>query len=194
MFLNIINSDIFALLALPLLIFFARICDVSIGTIRIIYISKGNRYVAPILGFFEVLIWLMAARQVLITLNGWIPMIAYAAGFSAGTFVGIVINNKVTSGKVILRIITQDDAKNLLLAFEKEDFPITCTHAVTNKGKVNVLFLVIDRRHTNAALKLIKISSPKAYYSVEDVKFASENEMCLPWYKHIRFGSFRKGK
>jgi hypothetical protein len=56
------DEVIFAWVILPLLIFFSRICDVSIGTIRVIFVAKGFKLLAPLLGFFEVIIWLIAVR------------------------------------------------------------------------------------------------------------------------------------
>ena len=189
-----INSDIFTLVIIPILIFLARIADVSIGTLRIIFIYRGLRLLAPLLGFFEVFIWLLAARQVFVSLAGWVPLLAYSAGFAAGTYVGIVIEQKVSIGKVLLRVITNRDAKKLLNAFEEEEFPITSTHAVCSKGNVRVIFLVIPRKKVGAALDLIKKHNPRASYSVEDVRFASENHAAAPRSRLRGFGMFRKGK
>ena len=63
--LNFTESEIYAWIILPFLIFFARVCDVSLGTIRIIFISKGLKYLAPLIGFFEILIWLLAIGQII---------------------------------------------------------------------------------------------------------------------------------
>ena len=60
-----LNSNTFAYIILPLMIFVARIMDVSIGTLRIIFVSRGNKLVAPILGFFEVLIWIFAISYII---------------------------------------------------------------------------------------------------------------------------------
>ena len=70
-------SEIYAWILLPLLIFFARVCDVSLGTIRIIFVSKGIKYLAPIVGFFEILIWLLALGQIMQNLNNVFYYIFY---------------------------------------------------------------------------------------------------------------------
>ena len=67
---------------LPVMIFCARICDVTMGTIRVIFISKGIRYLAPVIGFFEVIIWLLAIGQVMNNLTNAVSYIAYGAGFA----------------------------------------------------------------------------------------------------------------
>jgi hypothetical protein len=93
--------EVYAYIVLPLLIFLARICDVSLGTIRVIFISKGVTYLAPIIGFFEVIIWLLAIGQVMNNLTNVVSYVAYGAGFAAGTYAGMVIEEKISIGLVI---------------------------------------------------------------------------------------------
>src|SRR5512136_1974751 len=108
------SSDLFAWVILPLLIFFARICDVSLGTIRVIFISKGIKYIAPIIGFFEVIIWLLAIGQVMNNLTNVVAYIAYGAGFASGTFIGMLIEEKISLGLTSVRIITKKDPAELI--------------------------------------------------------------------------------
>ena len=89
-------TPFFAWVVLPLLIFFARICDVTLGTIRVIFISKGFKYIAPCIGFFEVIIWLLAIGQVMNNITNVASYIAYGAGFATGTFVGMAIEEKLS--------------------------------------------------------------------------------------------------
>ena len=79
---------------LPLLIFFARICDVSMETIRVIYISRGIKYLAPIIAFFEIVIWLLAMEVVMKDLSNIANFLAFAFGFATGTYVGLVIEEE----------------------------------------------------------------------------------------------------
>ena len=88
------DSDLFSYVLMPLLIFLARICDVSIGTLRIIFVSKGKKNIAPILGFFEVLIWITAISKIMQNLDNYINYIAYAAGFATGNLIGMIIEEK----------------------------------------------------------------------------------------------------
>jgi uncharacterized protein YebE (UPF0316 family) len=83
-----IDPNVFQWVVLPLLIALSRICDVTIGTIRIILVSKGNKVLSPLLGFFEVLIWLIAISQVMKNLNNWVCYVAYASGFGRKTGYG----------------------------------------------------------------------------------------------------------
>ena len=109
-----ISETVFSYLLLPLLIFFARIGDVSINTIRIIYVLGGRRWTATLLGFFESFIWLMAIRQIFEHLDNWICYVAYPAGFASGIFVGMIIEERIAYGKVIVRIITRKEINELI--------------------------------------------------------------------------------
>lgn len=102
------DLDIFSFVVIPILICLARIVDVTIGTLRIIFISKGLKYLAPVMGFFEVIIWLLAIGQIMQNLGNAINYIAYGLGFAIGNFVGITIENKISLGFVLVRIITKE--------------------------------------------------------------------------------------
>ncbi len=106
------DSAVFSWVVLPILIFLARICDVSIGTVRIIFVSRGKKLLSPILGFFEVSIWLLAISQIMQNLDNAVCFIAYACGFAMGNFVGIYIEKKLAMGTLILRVfLLKDDCE-----------------------------------------------------------------------------------
>ena len=108
------HSDIYTYLVLPLLIFVARIADVALGTLRIIFISKGKKYIAPLLGFVEMIIWILAITRIFENLNNWACYFAFAAGFATGNFIGIVVEEKIALGVELIRIITRKEATNLI--------------------------------------------------------------------------------
>jgi len=130
-----ISENLFAYLVLPLFIFFARICDVSIGTIRIIMIGRSRRGMAALLGFFEVIIWLIAVSQVLGHLNNVISYIAYGAGFAAGNYVGISIENRLAMGMQSVQIITEENLKALSMLLRQEGFGVTISPPKARKDK-----------------------------------------------------------
>ena len=192
-------SEIYAWILLPLLIFFARVCDVSLGTIRIIFVSKGIKYLAPLIGFFEILIWLLAIGQIMQNLTNVYYYVFYAGGFAMGNLVGIIIEEKLSIGTVGIRIITRQDAMNLIDAFKKSDFGITAVDANGSKGRVKIIFTVVNRQNIHKVINLVKKYNPKAFYSVEDIRYVSEflPSYMKPWYRrnHLRFTSgLRKGK
>jgi len=94
-------------LIIPLMIMFARICDVTIGTFRIILVSRGERLYASLAGFVEVFIWVVAVSQVLTNFGGLINYIAYAAGFAIGNYIGITLERRLAMGMVVMRVITK---------------------------------------------------------------------------------------
>lgn len=168
------NTTLFSLVLLPLLIFLARIMDVSIGTIRIILIGRGNKIVAPILGFFEVLIWLIAIQQIMQNLSNALYYIAYAAGFAAGNFIGMYIEEKLAMGVFLVRIITVEYASKLIDHLRRDDYGVTVLDAEGLKGEVNVIYTIVKRTDIKTIISIIDIYNPKAFYSIEDVRFVSE--------------------
>ncbi|MBU4075375.1 MAG: DUF2179 domain-containing protein [Euryarchaeota archaeon] len=169
-----LDSDFFALFILPLLIFFARVIDVTFGTIRIIFVSKGEKFLAPIFGFFEIMIWLFAIGQVMQNLTNITYYIAYAAGFATGNFVGIYIEDKMAIGKLVVRIITKKDACDLIDALKSKNYGITIVDAQGATGSVKIIFTVIKRQDADDVVGMIKHFNPRAFFSMEEVRAASE--------------------
>lgn len=168
------SSPYFTYVIIPLLICLARILDVSIGTIRIILVSRGVKKIAPILGFFEVLIWLIAIGQVMQNLTNVANYFAYALGFAIGNYIGILIEQKLAIGMVVVRIITAVDASELIEFLKGENLGVTVIEAEGSTGHVHLIYTVIKRCLLKKVIEKIKIFNPKAFYSVEDVRFVSE--------------------
>jgi uncharacterized protein YebE (UPF0316 family) len=171
--LSFLDSEI-SVWIIPLFIFIARVLDVSLGTIRIIFVSRGMRLLAPLLGFFEVLVWLLAIGQIMQNLTNWVAYIAYAGGFATGTFVGILIEQKLSIGVVLIRIITQQDAGELIEWLEAENYGITTMDAQGAKGPVKVIFTIIARHDVPHVVRMIRRFNPHAFYSIADVRSVSE--------------------
>lgn len=170
-----VSSDIFSFLILPLLIFVARICDVSINTIRIIYMLGGRRLTATLLGFFEAFIWLLVIREIFKHLDNWLCYVAYPAGFACGIFVGMIIEEKIAYGKVIVRIITRKDVNQLIQYLNSQQFRFTKVEAEGPDGKENLVFTVLDRERLDELLNKLKELIPTAFYTIEKVKAAAES-------------------
>jgi len=169
--------DFINFLILPLLIFLARVSDVTIGTIRLIFVAKGFKLLSPILGFFEVLIYIITMTQILSDMtNAWL-YIAYAAGFAAGNYVGICIEEKLSIGKVIIRIITQKDSKKLIQNLRDENYHLTIIDGRGRKGKVKLIFSVIKKKSLKKIIAIINETNPKAFYSIEDIRYAQDNNI-----------------
>jgi uncharacterized protein YebE (UPF0316 family) len=168
------SPAVFSYVLLPLLIFIARIGDVSINTIRIIYVLGGRRVTATLLGFFESFIWLMAIRQIFEHLDNWICYIAYPAGFASGIFVGMIIEERIAYGKVIVRIITRKDVSVLIRYLNTNQFRYTKVDAQGPDGPENLVFAVLERDRLEQVLYTLKDMLPTAFYTVEKVNRATE--------------------
>jgi uncharacterized protein YebE (UPF0316 family) len=108
-----IDPAFFSLVIVPILIFFARVTDVSMDTIRIIFIAKGYKVRAAFLGFFEVIIWLVAITQIMQNLTNIFCYIAYGAGFATGTYVGMLIEEKFPVEKSTIASVVKNDVSKL---------------------------------------------------------------------------------
>jgi len=191
----------FAYIALPLLIFLARILDVSLGTIRILFVARGIQTLAAVLGFFEVFIWLVVISSVMNKLSSPFYYIFYAAGFAAGNYVGMSIERHLYVGKVALRIITSSKADELVAYFREQHLGITAVNAEGATGPVKILYSIINRRDLRSIVEKVKEFNPKAFYSLEDVKTVSEGTFPLSpkrrsakWGRPLKFFPLRKGK
>ncbi|WP_187264112.1 DUF2179 domain-containing protein [Pontibacter beigongshangensis] len=162
---------------IPLLIFLARIVDVTLGTLRIVFISKGDKMIAPILGFIEVLIWLIAITQVMQNLSNFISYLAWAGGFAAGNFLGLRIEQKLALGQVVVRIITVEQATKLIDRLRGRGYRLTSVDARGSSGKVNLLFMIVRRKKLGEVIGIIRDFNPNAFYSIEDVRSVSEIEV-----------------
>jgi uncharacterized protein YebE (UPF0316 family) len=164
------DSNWFTYGLLPALIFLSRVVDVSLDTLRIVFISKGDKIFAPLLGFFEVLIWLVAITRIMENLDNIWCYIAYAAGFATGNYIGLRIEQKLALGIQIIRVITQKDAAGLITNLREEGFRVTYIEAEGRDGRVHIIFLVCERQQIDKVVSMITEFNPKAFYSIEDVR------------------------
>jgi uncharacterized protein YebE (UPF0316 family) len=187
-----ISPDVFSYVFLPLLIFIARIGDVSINTIRIIYVLGGRRLTATLLGFFESFIWLMAIRQIFEHMDNWICYVAYPAGFASGIFVGMIIEERIAYGKVIVRIITRKDVAQLIAFLNEHQHRYTHVNAEGPDGHENLVFTVLEREMLEHLLGKLKEILPTAFYTVEKVNRAAESGTVVQESTRWSIGSWLK--
>lgn len=169
-----LDSELFKWVILPFLIFVARILDVSIGTLRIVFISRGVKIYATILGFFEVLIWLMAISQIFKQLDNIACYLGFAAGFASGNYVGMVIEQRLAMGMQIVRIIIRTGASQLIEHLRKENYGFTVVDGQGSTGAVKIIFTVIKRNDFHKVVEMINQYNPKAFFTVEDLQIAHE--------------------
>jgi uncharacterized protein YebE (UPF0316 family) len=159
----------------PILIFFARIIDVSIGTLRIILVGRGMRFISSLLGFFEVFIWLLAISQIVTNLGSLVNMVAYCAGFAAGTYVGMTIERRLSLGNMIVRVIVPHESAHLIMYLIANNYKVTHVDAEGALGKVKIIFTIVRRSELKHVLEIIRRFDKDAVYTVEDVRMVSES-------------------
>jgi len=169
------DSVIFNWVILPILIILARILDQTIGTLRLIFLSKGQKKLAPMLGFFEVIIWLLVIGQIIQNLNNVLCYIAYGLGFALGNYFGLKIEEKLSLGNVIIRVIPRSDSIELINYLKTSEYNVTVVDTESLSGKVKMIFSVIKRYDLKTVTNIIKRFNPEAFISVEDVKVIGED-------------------
>ena len=155
---------------LPLLILCSRVIDQSIGTLRLVFSAKGYKNIAPILAFFESLIWILVVREILTDVSHPMSLVAFAGGFAMGNYIGLIVEEKLSVGNVIVRVILPSEDTTLIEAFQKENFGYTVIDGEGRNGKVKILFVVLDRTNLEKVLGILNEVNPTAFYSIEDVK------------------------
>jgi len=165
------DNEIINWCVVPLLIMVARIFDVSLGTIRIILIGKGYKNVAPVIGFFEILIWIIVVGQIMQHLDRWLYYVAYATGYALGTLIGMKLENKLSLGQVVVRVFATIDSNELIACFKDNNYNFTTVEAYGKFGPVKIIFMITQRHLLNQTLKLIEKHNPASFYSVEDVRY-----------------------
>lgn len=179
------NSPVFTWFILPLLIFCARIFDQSVGTLRMIFVAKGLKKYAPVFAFFEALIWLLAIGEIMKHLDNPLCYIAYAGGYAMGNYVGMVLDEKLSIGNVIIRVILRNEANELITHLKTSNYGLTILNAEGATGKVKVIFSIIKRKDVIDFIKIINEFTPQAFYTIEEVRAVNEGVFRTASRKHI---------
>jgi uncharacterized protein YebE (UPF0316 family) len=168
---------------LPVLIFCCRVVDVSLGTIRTILVVRGNRVIAPLLGFVEVTVWILAVSSVVQRLHEPVNIVAYASGFATGNWVGMWLESKLALGYQIVRIISRNRGHSIAHAARLAGFGVTTLYGRGKDGPVVVCFVVTARRQTPRVLEIAREVDPEVFSTVEDTRGTGYNlhkEVSIP--------------
>lgn len=168
------QSDLFVWGVMPVLIFLATVCDVSLGTIRVIFVGRGFRQLSAAIGFVEVVIWLLAISQIMRNLDNFAYYIANGAGFALGIYIGMLIEDKLSIGKVIVRVFAKENETELVNYLRDAHFGATTLDAQGAYGPVTVILSIVDRHDLGDVIRRIRAINPHAFYSIENVKQVNE--------------------
>lgn len=172
---------------MPVLIFLAGLTYLTLSSVRTIFLSRGLKGWAAVLGFAETVIFLLAISQILANVANVANVIAYAAGYGLGNLAGIIVEEKLALGTVLVRLITRKDASELIRDMESRQFGVTSVGARGVSGKVRIVFTVVRRRDLKSLLRMIESFHPRAFVSIEDVRSVSAG--VLPGTPGARFGA-----
>jgi uncharacterized protein YebE (UPF0316 family) len=156
------------------MVFFARLADVTLGTLRISFISQGKRNLAPILGFVEVFIWITVVSQIVSHANNILAYIAYAAGFAAGAYVGMYIESRLAIGTQLILAIIQDQADMLTTGLHSAGYGVTCVDGLGANGPVQLVYTIVFRRNLEEVVSIIHQTHPQAFLTIQDVRTTQE--------------------
>jgi len=167
-----------------LIVFFARVCDVAIGTIRTIVTVQGRTVVAFCLAIVEITIWILVASAVINQIKDRpLLVVFYAVGYATGNVVGILVERRLAFGMIILRVITRDAGKNIAETLRAKGQPVTIFMGEGMRGPVAELYIACRRRDLKQLLKEVKILDPNAFYVVESARDVSR--VLRPTHTHL---------
>ncbi|MGB4439448.1 MAG: DUF5698 domain-containing protein [Sedimentibacter sp.] len=158
---------------LYIIIFFAKIIEVSVSTVRLVLINKGERVKGALLGFVEIMIWLIVVSSVLNNITeDPIKVLVYAIAFSLGNFIGVTIESKIAVGLSSIQVVVNGEEGEVLAdILRNQGFGVTIIDGRgKNDSKKNLLFIQLKRKKIPEAVKLIKQTNPNAYITVNDIK------------------------
>jgi uncharacterized protein YebE (UPF0316 family) len=171
---SFLDSNLYIWIVLPILVFLARVSDVTLGTLRIIFISRGKRNLAPLLGFVEVFIWITIVSQIVSHAQNIVAYLAYAAGFATGAFVGMYIEDRLAIGTQIIRIIVQNDTQLLTGNLHAAGYGVTCVDGLGANGPVKLIYTIVLRKNLAHVLSVIHQTHPHAFLTIEDLRSTQE--------------------
>jgi uncharacterized protein YebE (UPF0316 family) len=159
-----------AVLLTALLIFVMRMIDVSMGTIRMIMITRGMRRQAVMIGFVEITIWVLAISQVINNLDNVINILAYAGGFATGTYVGMRIEDRLALGIVSVHIISRNHGHEIAEKVRAGGFGATEVEARGQSGPVTMIAVVAPRKDVPQVIRLANTVDATAFVAIEDLR------------------------
>ncbi len=158
---------------MPFVVFVAELCVVTISTVRIIFIARGMKGLAAVLGFFEITIWLFAIGQIMQHLTDIGCYVGFAGGFTLGNFLGVLLEKRLGLGTLTIHTIMRGDPTQLIRNLRTAGYSVTSLNAEGGSGPVKVVFSVIQRKQLDEVVAIIQTIAPDAFYAVDEIKAVS---------------------
>ncbi|MDP2892712.1 MAG: DUF5698 domain-containing protein [Bacillota bacterium] len=156
-------------------IFFGKIVEVTIATVRIVLINRGERLIGSLVALAEVLLWIIVTGTVLIGFQkDIIKVLVFAVAFATGNYIGSWLEEKLAFGLCSVQVIVNEDESTYRLVdkLRNEDFGVTMMDGKGKDGKRQVLILNLKRKRIDQAIKIVQDNVKEAVITVSDVKVA----------------------
>jgi uncharacterized protein YebE (UPF0316 family) len=150
-----------------------------------IFVSKGYKTIAPIFAFFESLIWLLAIGEIMKHLNNPLCYVAYAGGYAMGNWVGMWLDERISIGNVIIRVILSVENHELIDHLKAANYGLTLLDAEGGKGKVKVIFSIIKRKDVKHFVAVLNEFSPHSFYTIEEIRSVNEGVFRTSSKRHL---------
>ena len=160
--LGILGGDLF--------IFSARICDVSLSTMRMLMVMRGQRLYAAFIGFFEVIVYIVALNKIFSNLDNPLNLIFYAAGFATGTMVGSIIEEKLAVGTLTVQVITMRAPLELTEKLRQDGYGVTVIEGQGREGIRYILQIILQRKRVQQLRKIVDEWDECAFWTIFDAR------------------------
>ncbi len=153
-----------------LFIFFARVTDVSLSTLRILMIMRGRSLVAAVIGFFEVSIYILALGQVIGNLNNPLKVVAYALGFATGNLIGSRLEERLALGVATAQVISLEKSEVMAQMLREQGFGVTVLEGCGKHGTHHILHILLKRKDLPCFMDTVRAVDNQAFVSVMDTR------------------------
>ncbi len=152
------------------LIFILRVSDMSLDTLRLLFVMRGKKKISWVLGFVQSAIFLLAIGKVLTQVNNPLNLIGYAAGFATGNVVGMIIEEKIAIGHILISIISPRRGSAIVTHLRQNGYAVTELSGRGKDGMVSIIYCSVLRKQVDAIHQLINEIDPEAFITAEDVR------------------------
>ena len=157
---------------LCLKIFFVRILDVSLGTIRTMFVVRGKKLISSMIGFFEILVWFLVVKEALQTeSNSIFIAISYSLGFATGNYIGALLSGKLITGNVSVQVFTNNNNLEKILREHGYGVSSVVYTGYEEEAHKHMLFINVDKKKEKALRELIKKNDKEAFIIVNETKY-----------------------
>jgi len=153
-----------------LLIFFARVCDVSLQTIRMLMVVRGQKLYAAMIGFVEVIVYILALGKIFSDLNNPLNLFFYALGFATGNYVGTYLEEKMAVGILTVQVITLKEPLEFTEVLRDKGYGVTVISGEGRQGKRYILQIIIKRKLFGELRKEIDAWDEDTFWTILDAR------------------------